>query len=276
MKNTKSIPFLVLVVILSGTCLFSSAQKSDSNPGAQSEWVYKGTDGKLKYKITPTGDRIMDFSHAGYMGGGVALPVVQVKKNVKPSGGADDTELIQSAVNEVEALPLENGFRGAVLLEPGVFTCSGAISISADGVVLRGSGINKTTLKITGDRHTAIVIGKGRNAQTATEVRNDFKAAETYISDKYVPSGAVSFRIADTKGLAVGDLIEIRKPVTKAWFIIWRWTIWFATANHKHGSAKVQPSIHVALSPKLKAIKLRSKCLFLTLSIRNMRSQPGR
>ena len=217
MKNAKSTLSLVLVVLLSGTCLFSSAQKNDSNSGAQSEWVYKGTDGKLKYKTTPTGDRVMDFSHAGYMGGGVALPVVEVKKSVKPSGGADDTELIQSAVNEVAALPLENGFRGAVLLEPGVFTCSGAISISADGVVFRGSGINKTILKITGERHTAIVIGKGRNDQTASEVRNDFKAAETYLSDKYVPSGAVSFRIADTKGFAVGDLIEIRKPVTKAW-----------------------------------------------------------
>jgi hypothetical protein len=44
--------------------------------GPKSEWVYPGPDGKLVYKMTPAGDRIMNFSHAGYMGGGVALPVV--------------------------------------------------------------------------------------------------------------------------------------------------------------------------------------------------------
>ena len=43
----------------------------------KSEWVYAGPNGKLVYKTTPAGDRIMDFSHAGYMGGGVALPAVQ-------------------------------------------------------------------------------------------------------------------------------------------------------------------------------------------------------
>jgi hypothetical protein len=41
---------------------------------AESEWIYAGSDGKLVYKTTSSGDRIMDFSHAGYMGGGVALP----------------------------------------------------------------------------------------------------------------------------------------------------------------------------------------------------------
>src|SRR5690349_2902656 len=74
---------------------------------ATSEWVHKGPDGKLVYKQTPAGDRIMDFSYAGYMGGGVALPTVPVKKTVKPSGTGDDTALIQAAINEVSALPLE-------------------------------------------------------------------------------------------------------------------------------------------------------------------------
>ena len=100
---------------------------------AGSEWVYPGEDGKLIYKTTPQGDRIMDFSHAGYMGGGVALPNVPVKVTVKPSGGEDDTAIIQKAIDEVSAMPLENGFRGAVLLAPGDYPCSGTISISAGG-----------------------------------------------------------------------------------------------------------------------------------------------
>src|SRR5262245_8983131 len=84
-----------------------------------SEWVRSGADGKLAYKNTERGDHIMDFSHAGYMGGGVPLPNVPVKKTIKPSGNEDDTALIQAAIDEVSKLPLENGFRGAVLLEPG-------------------------------------------------------------------------------------------------------------------------------------------------------------
>ena len=56
---------------------------------AQSEWVGIGPDGRLVYKTTPNGDRIMDFSSAGYMGGGVALPVVPVKTMKRP--GKPDT-----------------------------------------------------------------------------------------------------------------------------------------------------------------------------------------
>jgi len=37
------------------------------------QWVALGGTGKLEYKTTPKGDRIVDFSHAGYMGGGVAI-----------------------------------------------------------------------------------------------------------------------------------------------------------------------------------------------------------
>jgi hypothetical protein len=195
------------------------AERNNKEVTARSEWVYTGKDGKLVYKTTPKGDRIMDFSHAGYMGGGVALPVVQVKKTVNPSGGNDDTGLIQSAITEVAALPLENGFRGAVLLAPGTFTCSGTITVSADGVVLRGSGSGNggTIIKMTGEKHSAIVVGKGRSNQSVPETKTGFKAVETVIADQYVPSGAVSFTVADTKGFVVGDQIEIRKPVTKAW-----------------------------------------------------------
>lgn len=219
MKVSLSILTFLIVFFLLGIQKFSIGQKSRTDDKVKSEWVYKGSDGKLKYKTTPAGDRIMDFSHAGYMGGGVALPKVAVKKSLKPSGGIDDTELIQSAINEVSQMPLLNGFRGALLLEPGTFTCAGAITISADGVVLRGSGTGEkgTVLKITGSRHTAVTVGKGRNAPVDVDSKSNFKAFETIIADKYVPSGTNLFTVADAKGFVVGDLIEIRKPVTKAW-----------------------------------------------------------
>ena len=110
----------VIVASLAGAVVASPAFAGDR---PQSEWVYPGPKGKLVYKTTPAGDRIMDFSHAGYMGGGVALPTVPVKRTVKPSGGEDDAAAIQAAIDEVSALPLVKGFRGAVLLAPGVYSC---------------------------------------------------------------------------------------------------------------------------------------------------------
>ena len=103
------------------------ASASHAAERAKSAWVSVGPDGKLAYKTTERGDRIMDFSHAGYMGGGVAIPDVPVKQTVKPDGGegADDTAAIQAAIDEVAQLPLDDkGFRGAVLLAPGTFNCS--------------------------------------------------------------------------------------------------------------------------------------------------------
>jgi hypothetical protein len=193
--------------------------------GRHSEWVKPGRDGKLAYKTTERGDRIMDFSHAGYMGGGVAIPDVPVKKTVRPLGeGKDDTAAIQAAIDEVAKLPAdEKGLRGAVLLAPGVFTCGKTITLATGGVVLRGSGSSEggTTIKMVGDRHRAITIGAERAPQTDTgnQARDAAPAsgAKTSIADGYVPAGTNSFTVADAAGLAVGDRIAIIRPTTKAW-----------------------------------------------------------
>jgi hypothetical protein len=201
---------------------------------AQSAWVQIDAAGKLHYKTTAAGDRIMDFSAAGYMGGGVALPDVPAKATVHPTGTEDDTAAIQAAIDTVAALPMHDGFRGAVLLTPGVFTCARTLTLTASGVVLRGcgaTGANATTIKMVGPRHIAIVIGSGRRApvlrppsddddpaapatdRTAAEPR----AIRTTIADAYVPSGGRSFTVVDAKGFAVGDNIAIRRPTTAAW-----------------------------------------------------------
>src|SRR6266540_1694698 len=129
---------------------------ASSSLAATSEWAHFDSSGRLAYKTLPTGERIMDFSHAGYMGGGVALPTVPVKRTVKPSG--DDSEAIQKAINEVSALKLAE--RGAVLLAPGTFTCSNMLTIAASGVVLRGSGSGEagTVIKLAGRAHNGIAI----------------------------------------------------------------------------------------------------------------------
>jgi hypothetical protein len=208
---------------------------------AVSEWIHPGTDGKLVYKTTGAGDRIMDFSHAGYMGGGVALPNVPVKKTVQPSGGEDDTALIQAAIDEVSSLPLENGCRGAVLLAPGTYPCAGTVRVYASGVVLRGSGAageSQSTLKLVGRPHGAINVRspgsdrRGRQGQrgeresterssenqtATTDPKDAFTEVRTTFVDDYVPSGTATFTVNDATGFAVGDTITIQRPVTQAW-----------------------------------------------------------
>jgi hypothetical protein len=179
-------------------------------PAAQSEWARLGPDGKLTYKTLSAGDRIMDFSYAGYMGGGVKLPVVPVKKTVSPSGG-DDTATIQNAVNEVSQSALQDGFRGAVLLAPGVFNCGNSLTIKASGVVLRGSGSgpNGTTIKMTGSPHLCFSIGGGGEAKALGKPAS--------ITDAYVPSGVYSFHIDNPDTFKPGDTVLVNRPATPAW-----------------------------------------------------------
>ena len=189
---------------------------------AQSHWAHLGPGGRLVYAQTAKGDRIPDFSYAGYEGGGVALPSVPAKRKVAPSG-EDDTAAIQSAIDAVAAVPAEIGpggkFRGAVELAPGTFHCSKTITISASGVVLRGAvgpaenGATiveaKTTIMMTGSPHLAVRLA-GQMEQKKAD-------AATYLSDAYVPAGAISIHVADATNFHAGDLLLISKPVTAGW-----------------------------------------------------------
>jgi hypothetical protein len=177
---------------------------------AQSRWVHPGPDGKLIYAQSPLGDRIVDFSHAGYRGGGVAIPVVTARKTVMPSGG-DDTSAIQAAIDSVAKLPLVDGDRGAVELGAGTFHCAKTLSITASGVVLRGAGAGAagTTLELTGDPHVGLEV-KGKLDQRTL-------GAGTTLTDAYVPSGTTVIHVADASQLHPGDALLLAKPVTPAW-----------------------------------------------------------
>jgi len=200
-------PFLALLVCC---LLFSNIKAQTTANTTKSEWVYTDAKGKLKYKTLPTGDQIMDFSYAGYMGGGVSLPMPEVKITLKPLAG-DNTEAIQNAINKVSTMKLVNGFRGAVLLEAGTYNCEKQITINADGVVLRGSGSgeNGTIIKMGNKPHICILVN-GNVKVTETNVSSVF-------ADTYVPSGTLSFNLVKADEFSVGDTIRISKPVTDAW-----------------------------------------------------------
>jgi hypothetical protein len=179
--------------------------------GAASKWVYADASGHIAYKpIDSRGDQIIDFSYAGYMGGGVAFPSVPATKTVKPSGG-DDTAAIQGAIDAVSQLPVHNGSRGAVVLAPGTFTMNGSIHIRASGVVLRGSGSGAggTEIHLTGNPHMFLEIqGSGSWVSQGSPAK---------ITDAYVPVGARSFHVDNASAFKPGDALLMKRVVTDAW-----------------------------------------------------------
>jgi hypothetical protein len=177
---------------------------------SKSQWVYPDTKGKLVYKTLETGDKIMDFSYAGYMGGGVALPNVPIKITLSPSAG-DNSDAIQQAIDGVSKMPLINGFRGAILLKSGSYDCERTLKINASGVVLRGSGSgsNGTILNMTGKPHACIEM-------RGTVISKPVGQPAT-IADSYVPSGTSSFMVSNASEFSVGDTIRITRPVTDEW-----------------------------------------------------------
>jgi hypothetical protein len=170
-----------------------------------SEWVSLGADHKLHYRADEHGNRIMDFSAAGYRGGGVAIPKVKVATTLRPIDG-DNTAKIQAALDEAG-----RSGGGAVLLSPGTYDLAGTLTITASGVVLRGSGSGDggTTVKLTGAPHRFLQIrGTGAwqpGAQAAS------------LTDAYVPAGAISFHVDDASAFHPGDAILVRRPVTEKW-----------------------------------------------------------
>ena len=196
---------------------------SGANAQATSDWA-KVVNGHLTYKTIPVGspavdhgDHFMDFSYAGYGGGGVAIPDVATTVTVSPLGGTtDDTSAIQTAINTVSNLtPDANGFRGKVVLSEGTFNITG-LSIIKSGVVLSGTNKN-TTLKFNGAIN-AVAIQIGVYGSTPCTPG----ATPKFLSDAYVPSGSQTVKVDDsasggTTGLSVGQSVIVCRPVTTDW-----------------------------------------------------------
>lgn len=174
--------------------------------------VVTDASGALIYEVDSAGNRVPDFSHAGYGGGGVPLPDVPARLLVVP-GPDDDGARLQAALDQVAALPLDaSGFRGAVLLAPGHYEIAGQLIIRASGIVLRGSGTGEdgTVLHATGTGRRALIEIAGRDARRSL-------GDPVSVSDDNVPVGGRGLRLADTTGLKPGVAVTIKRPSTAEW-----------------------------------------------------------
>jgi hypothetical protein len=233
--------FVLLALVLQ-----CSAQKSSS-------WVHVDSAGKLVYRSLPQGDHIVDFSYAGYGGGGVALPAVPVMRTVT-SSEEDDAPAIQRALDEVSAMPLKGKFRGAVLLAPGHFKCGSALKIAASGVVLRGSGsgVGGSTLELTGVPHVALMVGGDEHVETAGRT--------AHIAQAYVPSGTMQITLDDASGFTAGDRLRITRMTTPAW-------LKFMGMDDLVRNGKPETWVGGSIATERSVVRVEGKTLFLDVPL---------
>lgn len=212
----------------------------DLAPDPTTSRVYPGIDGRLVYVPDEQGNTIIDSSHAGYKGGGVAIPTVPVRETIWPVSG-DNTANVQAAIDRVSALPLDaNGFRGALVLKAGYYRMATPIQIRASGVVLRGEGMGDTgTILIgtgTGRPETPPGGGPGGGGPggrgpggggggaprgtlvfvAGTPITLEEDTRQT-VTDEYVPVGGRTFTVSSAGNFRVGDTVIVRRIGNQDW-----------------------------------------------------------
>lgn len=173
--------------------------------------IVKTKEGKLTFTADNQGNKIPDFSFAGYMASEKVIPNLENKIFV-PKQEEDATQRIQTAIDYVSNLkPDKTGFRGAVLLDKGTFKIGGTLYIRKSGVVLRGSGNteNGTVLLGTGLEREALIRILGID---------DRKYNETYeLASAFSPLGTQKIQLKNASKLKVSDEIIISRPLTDNW-----------------------------------------------------------
>jgi hypothetical protein len=187
----------------------------------QSSKVQMDASGKLTYTTDDEGNRIPDFSYAGYRNSEEEIPFIKTVSTIEPVAG-DNTNRIQNAINAIaNEEPDVNGFRGALYLEAGEYEISGILYINQSGVVLRGAGdgaetSSNTILKAVGDsphQRTVLIAGGGSDVNLIDTVSITGRNIVTDL----VTVGSQTFEVEDAIPFQIGDNIIIYHPCTDPW-----------------------------------------------------------
>lgn len=162
---------------------------------------------KLTYLADERGNRILDYSSCGYQNSNCPIPDVANVVFVSWQAG-DNSSRIQHAIDYVSSLaPGQDGFRGAVLLDKGVFQLDESLRISVSGVVLRGSDKDRTVLHKKGVDRGALLYIEGQDNKKIIDTLD--------VLTPYVPVNTCTFQVSDK--LNIGERIQIVRPATKEW-----------------------------------------------------------
>ena len=188
-------------------------ERFHQNEYVDAKIVSVGDNGKLVYAdFDGNGSTLIDYSYAGYKRGEEPIPDVKVVKTIDANYRDNHTSLIQNAINEVAALPLEQ--RGAILLKAGTYVISDTIKITASGIVLRGEGQGENgtviydTRKVDGN--TSLQI-KGAGNYTAVS------GSKTTLVNDYVPMGQTTLKLSAVNSYQAGDHLKIICSPNQLW-----------------------------------------------------------
>jgi hypothetical protein len=212
----------IILLFLGSFSIINFSNAQDIPP--TTSLVYPGIDNKLVYVPDSLGNKIPDFSNAGYKGGGVPIPTVAIKATIWPVLG-DNSVRIQKAIDSVSALiPDAHGFRGTILLKMGHYDLEKPLYIKASGVVLRGEGMGETGTILFGKipLPTAQTGGRGVRRPALINIESENKVTpqentKQNITTDYVPVGAVTFNVTSAKAFKAGDKIIVRRFGNEAW-----------------------------------------------------------
>lgn len=206
--------------------------------------AFRFENGRLDYLPDYRGNTLVDYSHAGYAGGGIAIPNVPVKIILSPSPdeASDDTDRIQRAIDLLGRTPADaDGFRGTLLLKTGTYRISRPVRIGKSGIVVRGEGDGHESIRPheqpLGPKNwfdytqpetpesgvTKVVATWVSDSYNKNEALFDFSGGsteeewKTAVTDQYVPVGSRTLHLADVSEFRAGDNIRLRRAVNAAW-----------------------------------------------------------
>ena len=152
----------------------------------------------------------MDYSYCGYHRSEIPIPSAKVVVYVEPVAG-DNSAMIQGAIDylSMQKPDRQTGLRGAVLLAEGTYELSEPLRIRTSGIVLRGSGRDKTILRKQGYDRGALLYIEGTH---------DILVKDTFtVSDTKAGSLHLSLITDHLSLITSHDRVMICRPSTQEW-----------------------------------------------------------
>lgn len=171
----------------------------------------------------PSSARLSDWSRAGYASASAAIPVrndatIDARTiGARGDGVTDDTAALQRAINKAASTP--GG--GVVFLPAGTYAISSPLLVSGSGVVIRGQGMDKTTIYVTRAlsdwKQGTWTIGPDGSVKSAWSYGGAFLqftgrdpvGSRITTVTAGAPRGSTRLSVASSAKLAVGDWVAL-------------------------------------------------------------------